>query len=261
MNNTPQIFDHGTVHQIDAFELLASLPDASIDLIVTDPPYESLEKWRKLGTTTRLKRSKGSSNEWFPTIPNSTFPKLFAEFYRVLKPGTHAYIFCDAETRDILMTGYAPQTDTRHFDNSPVIQAGFKFWKSLVWNKERKGMGYHYPAMHELVIMLEKVEKKNKHRQLNFNNSGDIISAKALRGRDYYPTEKPYGLLKVLISESSNEGDTVLDVFAGSGKVGMVCRDIDRKFILGDINTESIIKNLQASSRQLSLHSFSDTDG
>ena len=54
----------------DAVEWLRKVPDASVDLVVTDPPYESLEKHRAVGTTTRLKHSKASSNDWFEIFPN-----------------------------------------------------------------------------------------------------------------------------------------------------------------------------------------------
>lgn len=48
----------------DALDFLKTLTDESVDLFITDPPYESLEKHRKRGTTTRLKQSAASSNEW-----------------------------------------------------------------------------------------------------------------------------------------------------------------------------------------------------
>ena len=66
--------------------------------MITDPPYESLEKHRAIGTTTRLKHSKASSNDWFTVFPNARFGELFAEAFRVLKRNTHLYLFCDAET-------------------------------------------------------------------------------------------------------------------------------------------------------------------
>jgi site-specific DNA-methyltransferase (adenine-specific) len=72
----------------DAFEWLHKMNDNSVDLILTDPPYESLEKYRAIGTTTRLKISKGSNNEWFPTVPNDRFEELLAHFFRVLKHST-----------------------------------------------------------------------------------------------------------------------------------------------------------------------------
>jgi DNA modification methylase len=105
----------------DAVAWLRTLPTASVDLIVTDPPYESLEKHRAVGTTTRLKQSKASSNEWFAIFPNARFPELFAEAFRVLKRDAHFYLYCDPETM---------------FVAKPLAeQAGFKFWKPLIWDK------------------------------------------------------------------------------------------------------------------------------
>src|SRR5215510_15794857 len=92
---TTPLFD---LSVLDAVEWLRAQPAQSIDLIVTDPAYESLEKHRAVGTTTRLKHSKGSSNDWFTVFPNARFGELFAEAFRVLTRNTHLYLFCDAET-------------------------------------------------------------------------------------------------------------------------------------------------------------------
>jgi site-specific DNA-methyltransferase (adenine-specific) len=62
----------------DAVAWLRDLPSESVDLVVTDPAYESLEKHRAIGTTTRLKHSKASSNDWFTIFPNNRFPEPFA---------------------------------------------------------------------------------------------------------------------------------------------------------------------------------------
>ena len=105
----------------DAVEWLRTLPDASVDLVVTDPPYESLEKHRAVGTTTRLSHSKSSSNDWFTVFPNARFPELFAEVHRVLKNNAHFYLYCDQET------AFVAKPDGE--------RAGFKFWKPLVWDK------------------------------------------------------------------------------------------------------------------------------
>jgi len=113
----------------DAVAWLRTLPDASVDLVVTDPPYESLEKHRAVGTTTRLSHSKSSSNDWFTVFPNARFPELFAEVHRVLKKNAHFYLYCDQETAFVAK----PEGE----------KAGFKFWKPLVWDKVSIGMGYH----------------------------------------------------------------------------------------------------------------------
>ena len=70
--------------QMDAVQWLGGLPNESVDLLITDPPYESLEKHRAIGTTTRLKVSAGSSNPWFTVFPNSRFAELFAEVHRFI---------------------------------------------------------------------------------------------------------------------------------------------------------------------------------
>lgn len=126
------------IFSMDAVDWLRTLPSDSIDLVITDPPYESLEKHRKIGTTTRLKVSKASSNQWFDIFPNSRFHELFIEIFRILKKNTHFYLFCDQETM---------------FEVKPIAEKiGFKFWKPLVWNKKKIGMGYHYRARYEFIL-------------------------------------------------------------------------------------------------------------
>src|SRR4051795_687418 len=83
---------------LDAVRWLRDQPSESIDLLITDPAYESLEKHRAVGTTTRLTHSKASSNDWFKIFPNERFGELFEAAYRVLRDDTHFYLFCDAET-------------------------------------------------------------------------------------------------------------------------------------------------------------------
>jgi len=205
--------------QNDAVEWLKTIPNNSIDLIITDPPYESLEKYRKIGTTTRLKHSKSSSNNWFKIFPNSRFLELFNEFYRVLKNNSHLYIFCDQETM---------------FFIKPIgEQVGFKFWKPIVWDKKKIGMGYHYRARYEFILFFEKGKRK-----LNDLSISDILECKRIyKG---YPTEKPIDLLKVLINQSSINNDIVCDPFMGSGSTGVAAIQLGRKFYGCDICDESI---------------------
>lgn len=193
----------------DAVEWLKTLDDESVDLLVTDPPYESLEKHRSKGTTTRLKMSKGSSNQWFKIFPNDRFPELFAEIYRVMKNNTHFYLFCDQETM---------------FVAKPLgEQAGFKFWKPIVWDKEKIGMGYHYRARYEFILFFEKGKKK-------LNNLGipDVLSSPRIRGG--YPTEKPVDISKILIEQSTVEGEVIVDPFFGSASVGEAALNSGRNF-------------------------------
>jgi site-specific DNA-methyltransferase (adenine-specific) len=184
------------LHQGDAVAWLKTLATGSVDLLITDPPYESLEKHRKVGTTTRLKHSKASSNDWFEIFPNARFAEMFAEVYRVLKKNAHFYMLCDQETM---------------FIAKPIAEAaGFKFWKPIIWDKQAIGMGYHYRNRCEFVLFFEKGKRK-----LNDLGMPDVLQVKRIRGG--YPTEKPVELLEKLIAQSSLPGEVVADPFFGSG--------------------------------------------
>jgi site-specific DNA-methyltransferase (adenine-specific) len=236
----------GKIYTGDCEDLLDSLPDESVDLCIIDPAYESLERHRALGSTTRLKHSKSSSNDWFQTFPNARYTMLFQKLFRVMKNGTHIYIFCDEETRDIITIGWSPiNPNARPLPFSPLLHAGFKYWKSIIWNKVVPGMGYHYRVQHEFIIMAEKVLRANKHKQLNDHVLGDVFSIKRLKGPDYYPTEKPLAVVEPLVLNSSKEGDTVLDFFCGSGVVGEACKRHNRNFILGDVDTKEALSRLK----------------
>lgn len=208
--NTSQILS-----QLDAVEWLRTFSDESVDLLITDPPYESLEKHRSVGTTTRLKNSKSSSNDWFTIFPNERFDELFREIFRVLKKGSHFYLFCDSETM---------------FHAKPIAEGiGFKFWKPIIWDKVKIGMGYHYRARYENILFFEKGKRK-----LNNLGISDIITCP--RVHKGYPTEKPTNVSKILIEQSSNEGELVIDPFFGSASVGLAALESGRKFLGNDIS-------------------------
>ena len=203
----------------DAVSWLRTLPDESIDLVVTDPPYESLEKHRAVGTTTRLKHSKASSNDWFEIFPNARFGELFTEVHRVLKRNTHFYLYCDPETM---------------FVAKPLAEAaGFKFWKQIIWDKVAIGMGYHYRARYECILFFE-----NGKRKLNNLGTADIITHPRIRGG--YPAEKPPQVTTVLLEQSTQPGELVIDPFMGSGSSGVAAVGLGRHFLGNDLCAEAI---------------------
>jgi site-specific DNA-methyltransferase (adenine-specific) len=205
--------------QLDAVEWLRSLDGESVDLVITDPPYESLEKHRAVGTTTRLKHSKASSNDWFRIFPNARFEELFRELWRVLRRDTHFYLFCDPETA---------------FVAKPIAErVGFKFWKPLVWEKRVFGMGYHYRAQYEFILFFE----KGKRKLANLGIS-DVISCKRIING--YPAEKPVPVSEVLVTQSSDPGMLVVDPFTGSGSVGVAAVQNGRDFAGNDVCAEAI---------------------
>jgi site-specific DNA-methyltransferase (adenine-specific) len=210
---------HFQLAQLDAVEWLRTLERESVDALITDPPYESLEKHRAVGTTTRLKHSKSSSNDWFQIFPNSRFEELFSETYRVLKHNAHFYLYCDQETM---------------FVAKPIAESvGFKFWKPIVWDKMKIGMGYHYRARYEFILFFEKGKRK-----LNNLGVADIIQEPRIhRG---YPTEKPVPVSEVLIQQSTSAGEVVVDPFMGSGSCGVAALNNGRSFLGNDLSAEAL---------------------
>jgi site-specific DNA-methyltransferase (adenine-specific) len=205
--------------QMDAVEWLAAMPAGSVDLVVTDPPYESLEKHRAVGTTTRLKQSKGSSNPWFRIFPNQRFGELFAQIHRVLARNAHFYLFTDPETA---------------FIAKPIAEAaGFKFWKPLIWDKQSIGMGYHYRSRYEMILFFEKGK-----RRLHDLGAADVLAHP--RVRNGYPAEKPPRISEVLIEQSTDAGALVVDPFMGSASVGVAALNVGRRFAGNDLADESL---------------------
>jgi site-specific DNA-methyltransferase (adenine-specific) len=207
-----------TLEHRDAFEALAALPPASIDLSIFDPPYSSLERHRlhpdgrARGTTPRL-------TNWFPVIGNERLGELMQLVYRAMTKNSHTYVLVDAETL---------------FELKPAGEAaGFKFWKPLVWEKMSMGMGYHYRSQYEFIAFFEKGKRK-----LFDLGIPDVISAKRVRAQ--YPTEKPVSLLEVLVLQSSSEGELVLDPFMGSGSTGEAALMHHRRFHGMDVQEKSL---------------------
>jgi site-specific DNA-methyltransferase (adenine-specific) len=225
-----------SLHLGDATTWLRSLDDESVDLVVTDPAYASLEKHRAKGTTTRLSQSDASSNEWFATVPNGYFSEFFWQIERVLKDDAHAYVITDEETMCDVVRPFARR-------------AGLVWWKSIVWVKTTKegatetledvaenvriGMGYHWRNSTERVSFIEKGKRRLRHL-----GWPDVIGAPRVDGG--YPTEKPPSLLERLIENSSEPGQLVIDPFMGSASTGEAALRLGRAFAGSDVSKKAV---------------------
>lgn len=213
----------------DAFALLAGLPDASVDLVITDPPYASLELHRARGTTTRL------TSDWFATVPNERLPELFAQVARVLKPDRHFYLFCDEPTADVIKLQQEIGAE-RLPNGARRCACGLTYWKEIIWAKTtldgakiRGGTGYHYRAACERVLFFEKGK-----RALADLGVPDVLLAP--RSQVAGPAVKPEAIVRTLVTQSSAPGELVLDPFCGSGVVGVQARAEGRRFLLSDLD-------------------------
>ncbi len=218
----------------DALSYLAMLPDNSIDLILTDPAYDSLNKWRGVGTTARMGMGKSGSgsddrSKFFETIPNDDLPDLIQEFYRVLKPERHCYIFSDWETLKIL---YTVAITEGVFPMQKVSGVSVEPFKPLVWDKVHQGMGYTYRSRYEFIAFLW----KGKKRRLNDLGVPDVLQfPRIAANRADVPTQKPDDLFELLISQSTQPGEIVLDVFMGSGTAARAAKTLKRQWLGCDV--------------------------
>lgn len=218
----------------DCLEVMKTLPDNSVDLVLTDPPYESMRRWEGIGTTARMGMGKkGTSaddpDKFFRTISNEDLGVVLAEIYRVLKDNRHAYVMCDNLTLPYFYyyTGFRfPCEPCIYNDSGGVVR--FKNMKPLVWDKVSMGMGYHYRCRYEFVVMLD----KGKNRRLNDLGKPDVLAFKRVEGKaKLVPTQKPLRLFRLLVSQSTEPGETVVDPFLGSGTTGVACVLEGRNFI------------------------------
>lgn len=232
----------------DCLEWLPQIAPGSVHLTITDPPYESLERHRAVGTTTRLKESKASSNPWFTCFPNTSYWDLFEKIHQTHVMDSHCYIFCDSETEHVILSGRNPY-DAK-LDYALAKEMGgerparlWTAWPTLSWIKTKRGiettdgdeagydmlspgMGYHWRRTGERILFLEKGKRK-------LNNLGwpdALLGPKA--GRSDFPTAKPGQVIFRLIENSSSPGEIVLDPFAGSGVVAEQALLLGRRAIL-----------------------------
>ena len=201
----------------DAIDFMKTLEDESVDLIVTDPPYKVTARGNA-GNSGGMMRSKLSMQGKIFKHNNIKPIEYLPEFYRLLKDGSHCYIMTNhINLQEMLNT---------------ATECGFHFIKSLIWNKGNKIMGQFYMSQFEYILFF----RKGKGKKINKCGTADILNVpnkktKGKDGKNIHDTEKPVELMKILIKNSSQEGELVLDPFIGVGAVGIACKELNRDYI------------------------------
>ncbi len=182
---------------------------------MTDPPYE----FDRGGTYFR---------DWFRAdLPDEAWPAILGQLYRVLRTDRHAYVICDRRTEERFIQA--------------ATAAGFDHLRRIIWNKLTPALGQGvYRSQYEVVLLLSKGRRPGNSRSL-----GDVLTFPRVATRGHYPTEKPVGLLKTLIGQSSKPGELVLDPFCGSGSTGRAARELGRRALLCDLDASSTASALR----------------
>ena len=223
----------------DCLEVMKTIPDKSIDMILCDLPY---------GTT---------SCKWDTIIP---FEPLWEQYKRIIK-----------DNGAIVLTASQPFT-------TALIASNYDLFKYVwIWKKSRttgfqiakyRPMKQHedvcifykkQPTYNQTLTKLEKPIKSwrkngkggnlmtgmkadnDKNRvQLYTGFNRDIIEIDSEHNANAHPTQKPVALFEYLIKTYTNEGDLVLDNCAGSGTTGVACKNTNRNYILIEKEPEYI---------------------
>lgn len=193
-------------------EGIQKIASASIDTIITDPPYF-------IGMTHNGK--KGNYNDLI--IMKPFFDSLFSEFSRVIKENGKVYIFCDWRTYAFYY---------------PLLLKHISVRNMLVWDKI-SGPGSSYAFTHELILFAEKDTPYMKGSNI-FRIPGFSAGAKKTNGEMLHPTQKPVEVIEKLITDSTKEGDLVLDCFMSSGTTAVAAKKLNRNFIGFEIQEKYI---------------------
>lgn len=189
----------------DSAKLLNDLPEDSVDLVVTDPPY--LVNYRD-----RSGRSLANDNN-----PEGVLP-VFKLMARMMKPNSYAICFCGWSA----LPGF-----TRAWQD-----AGLRIVGQIVWNKPYASRTNYARYRHETAYILAKGNPAKPRRPIS------DVQEWVYSGNRAHPTEKAVEILTPLIRCFSKPGDLVLDPFAGSGSTCVAAVLNDRSTLGIELDTK-----------------------
>lgn len=200
--------DINKIYNIDCLIGMKDIPDHSIDLIITDPPYL---KGYSTGHRKNVKRNttKIMNDDHFD------LDALFSEYKRILKEDGHLYVFGCWQTSDKF---------------KQALEKYFKIKSKLIWIKNNWTAGdlfWTYGQSYEEIWFAT-----NGRKKLNGKRDRDCLFYNRVSGKkQLHLNQKPLELIQFLIEKSSNENDIVFDGFMGSGTTAIACLNTKRNYI------------------------------
>ncbi len=258
----------GKVQFGDNLNILKEMSGESIDLIYIDPPFNT----GKMQARTQIKTEQsengdrtGFAGKRYETVKigSKAYRDLFDDFlsfleprlieaYRVLKP--HGSLYFHIDYREVhYCKVLLDQIFGRECFLNEIIWAydygarTRKKWPTkhdniLVYVKDPTHYTFNYDEIERIPYMapgLVGAEKAAKGKIPTDTWWHTIVPTNG-KEKTGYPTQKPLGVIRRIISASSNPGETVLDFFAGSGTTGAACLELGRRFILVDSNPQAL---------------------
>lgn len=214
------------LRQGDCLELLKEIPDGSVDLILTDPPY---------GTT---------ACKWDSVID---FDLMWAELKRVIKPNGAIALFGSEPFSSALR-----MSNIKHYKYDWIwdkkIPSGMSYARFQPMRRSEQISVFCESRTHynpQMVLRdkpikgggMSKGETTNNQKlkalkkTYTHKNPTNILEFDKIRSGSLHPTQKPVALLEYLIKTYTDENETVLDFTMGSGSTGVACVNTNRKFI------------------------------
>ena len=238
MHNRGEQLPLNEIIQGDCLNVMVTLPDNSIDMIFTDPPYghnnnnngDLISRWEAA-------TGKGDYIPSRDNIPilndgpeaSDIYKAMLIEAKRVLKPGSALCCCCCG--------GGGPDPQFARW--SLWMDAVLEFKQMVIWDKGKIGMGWHYRRSYETVLVATKKGAKCKW----FDDSHKIENIirhirKIIPNKTQHPTVKPVALAEHFIRLHTQEGDTILDPFTGSGTTALAAMNLNRNYIGIELSQE-----------------------
>jgi site-specific DNA-methyltransferase (adenine-specific) len=224
-----------SIFNLDCIEGMKQIPDGSIDLVVTDPPFAIEFKAKRAN----YNRTQSRVLEGYTEIPKAKYYDFtvawMTEVFRVLRKSGSMYVFSGWNNlKDIL---------------NAIDVAGFIVVNHIIWKYQfgvvtkRRFVASHYHCLYVC-----KDDKKRKFfpyarygktardedgRSLHYRDKEDVwtIRREYWHGDQKTPTKLPREIVEKILKYSSEEGDTVLDPFLGSGQVAVVSKMLGRRYV------------------------------
>ena len=205
----------------DCLEVFKSIPDNGIDCAVIDPPYKIVAGGCRKAAKDNERLDDNKRTDWVDEARTGKmfkhndikFEQWLPELYRVMADKSHTYLMINSRNLAELQ--------------SKAEQVGFKFQNLLIWDKGNVTPNRYYMQGYECILML----RKGGAKSIANMGTSNILRVPNIIGGKKHPSEKPVELMEILITNSTNEGDTVIDIFMGSGSTGVACVKTNRKFI------------------------------